>query len=65
MLRRGLELAPFPLTALYSLSSGGSDRGLEVAVRGLEGVLVSPAVVTVALSRESFPADWMFICVLS
>lgn len=66
VLLRGFELADLlPLASLYSLSSGGSDSGLEVAVRGLEGGLVSSAVVTVALKRESFPADWMFMWVFN
>lgn len=48
MLRRGLELEGLPLA---SDSSGGSDKGLEVAVKGLPGGLVSPAGVT-AFERD-------------
>lgn len=37
MLRRGRPLADFE--SLRSFSSGGSDKGLEVAVKGLDGGL--------------------------
>lgn len=46
-------LSPSFISFFASLSSGGSDRGLEVLVKGLEGALASPAFVTVALRRDN------------
>lgn len=54
MLRRGLELED---RSWRSLSSGGSDNGLDVAVRGLEGGLVSS--VCVDDPAVAGLADWM------
>ena len=43
-----------PLTSLDSDSSGGSDKGLDVVVKGLAGGLGSPAAVPPVLKREGF-----------
>ena len=48
VLRRG-----FPDPSFASPSSGGSDRGLEDAVRGLEGLLPSAGFDAETLSRPS------------
>lgn len=58
VLLRGLELEDLaPLVPRYSLSSGGSERGLDVAVNGLEGGLSSSMLVPVALRRLDFVGD--------
>lgn len=44
--------------SLDSLSSGGSERGLEEAVSGLEAVLSSPVKAGVVLERGAFPGVW-------
>jgi hypothetical protein len=41
-----------PLTSVYSVSSGGSDSGLEVVERGLDGGLVSSVLLTAPLERD-------------
>jgi hypothetical protein len=43
VLRRGFNMDLF--VSLFSDSSGGSERGLDVAVSGLDGMLVSPKVM--------------------
>lgn len=43
-LRRGLDADL--LASLLSDSSGGSDKGLDVAVKGLDGTLASPAILS-------------------
>lgn len=48
----------FPLASLKSDSSGGSERGLEVAVSGLPGGLVSSSFsLTIALGRDNLLGD--------
>ena len=42
-----------PLDSRYSPSSGGSDNGLEVAERGLDGGLASSTLSTDAFRRGS------------
>jgi len=59
VLRRKRD-ASFPLGSLDSDSSGGSERGLDVAVNGLAGGLVSSFEVTVVLNREDFPVACIF-----
>ena len=60
MLRRCLE---FEDRSFKSLSSGGSDKGLDVVVRGLEGGLAS--LVRVDDPTVADLADWILECVFS
>jgi hypothetical protein len=56
MLRRVFRVLT-PLTSFDSLSSGGSESGLDLAVAGLEGGLDVSAVMTVVLNRELLGVD--------
>jgi hypothetical protein len=61
VLLRGLELTGFMPFALCSPSSGGSERGLDVDVKGLSGGLRSIGIADTAESgRVSLP----FICMV-
>ncbi len=53
-----------PLVSLPSASSGGSESGLDVDDRGLDGGLSSSALEAGGLSRPRPLVDWMFVCVL-
>ena len=53
LLRRLRDLTP--LASFNSVSSGGSERGLELAVRGLEGGLGASAAITTELNRKFCP----------
>jgi hypothetical protein len=50
-----------PLTSFDSLSSGGSERGLDLVVTGLEGGLDASAAATVALNRELLAVNPLLI----
>ena len=63
VLQRGREASDLTLfVSFISLSSGGSDRGEDVAVKGLEGRLSSSAALLATLSCGSVVDVWMLVC---
>ena len=65
-LLRGRDVSDLrPLASFTSPSSGGSDSGLDVAVRGLDGGLSSSIMELGVLSRPELLADWILTWVLS
>lgn len=58
VLRRGLDV---PALSLFSDSSGGSDRGLDVVVKGLPGGLVPSAVEAAAELVTLFAREILFM----
>jgi hypothetical protein len=58
VLRRGLE---DPALSLFSDSSGGSESGLEVVVKGLPGGLVPSAVEAAAELLTLFAREILFM----
>ena len=63
-LRRNFELG-FPFLSLSSDSSGGSERGLDLAVNGLPRGLASCVEGAVVLNRKGFPSGSSETCFLS
>jgi hypothetical protein len=61
-LRRNREVGGFPFRSFNSESSGGSERGLDLAVNGLPRGLASCVEGAVVLNRDDFPASSSDFC---